>query len=187
MKSAIHQPHSPRLQRILLLSTALVLLGLPLAAQTTHPTDKPIPALTKLFTDYEQEAGLEYVALSSRLLSMMRNSDKETSDILNKLSSLYLIHIQNQSQQASLTQRIQGDVQAMIKNLRYEQLMQVRKKNEAFSIYISPSIGPQGYSEALLVVISDAVSFSVMGITGTISQTVIDAVMDGKIGVTNLF
>ena len=188
MKTSVNQACIPCFQRMLLLSAALVLLGLPLAAQSSNPTgQKPIPALTTLFTSYEQEAGLEYVALSSRLLSMMRGSDKETTDILNKLSSLYLIYVEDKSRQLPLTQRIQNEVEAMVKDQRYENLMQVRKKDEAFTIYISPPIGPQGYSEALLVVINEASTFSVMGITGIISQTVINAVMDGKIGVTNLF
>ena len=188
MNTSVNQAYSPCLQRVLLLSAAFVLLGLPLAAQTTKPSEqKPIPALTQLFTQYEQEAGLEYVALSSRLLSMMRASDKETSDILNKLSSLYLIYVEDKAIQLPLTQRIQNEVEAMVKGQRYENLMQVRKKDEAFTIYISPPVGPQGYSEAMLVVINEASTFSVMGITGTISQTVINAVMDGKLGVTNLF
>ena len=188
MKLSVNQVHPSCFQRVLLLSAAFTLLGLPLAAQTTKPLEqKPIPALTQLFSQYEQEAGLEYVALSSRLLSMMRASDKETSDILNKISSLYLVYIEDKNKQAPLAQRIQDDVQAMVKNLHYENLMQVRKQNEAFTIYISPAVGPQGYSEALLVVINEATTFSAMGITGTISQTVIDAVMDGKIGITNLF
>ncbi len=157
------------MKRLILMIAMLV--PMVLAAQKS-PVDK-------LFDKYANQDGFTTVNISGKLLGMAGKMDKsnpDTNDMLNKLSGIRILSVEDESLNSKLDFYKELENDGFFRNNTYEVLMEVTEKNEVVRFYGRTT--PEGkYGELLLVV--GGKSNALISIRGIIDPDNIGKIMDG--------
>ena len=160
---------------MILVSSPLVVYG-----QRDNSEDPVI----KIFNKYEERDGVESITISPALLRLMKNgksNDKKTQELISKISGLRILSLtdgeggRGRANRESLT----AELQSVVKK-DFEEIMMVRSSGERMELYSQNKDG----KGALLFITSSSNSVTVMHLAGTIDKTLIDAVMNGEIGLS---
>lgn len=117
-------------------------------------------AQVKAFEKYSDMNGITYVyiskamlsAISSKLNSMPSMPNVNAQALASKMSGIQLIHAEKNNMRAKL----RSEVQSIVKQNKYELLMQVKEDNNKADIY--QNIGPQQSAVVMLVEENDGVT-----------------------------
>ena len=117
-------------------------------------------AQVKAFEKYSDMNGITYVyiskamlsAISSKLNSMPSMPNVNAQALASKMSGIQLIHAEKNNMRAKL----RSEVQSIVKQNKYELLMQVKEDNNKADIY--QNIGPQQSAVVMLVEEKDGVT-----------------------------
>jgi len=174
------------MKRNILASIGLLsMIGLMGATGELSAQNRRIKSMDDLFNTYEQVKGIEYVCISPSLLKLAKSKDsKEIDDVFNSIASLRILNVTITPELESLVGRIRQDVQNLVRQENFEELVKVRSDGSDFIIYLSQNKSKDSKQmEALLVVVNEKSELVLIGITGKITQKVIDAVLEGKMGI----
>ena len=147
--------------------------------------NRRIRSMDDLFSAYEQEKGVGYISISPSLLKLSFAADsKEMDDIFNCIASLRILNMDITPELERLANRIRLDVLNLVRQENFEEIMKMRDGDSDFAIYLSKSKDKNSKQlEALLLVANGKDELVLIGISGNITKAVIDAVMEGKIGI----
>lgn len=117
-------------------------------------------AQVKAFEKYSDMNGITYVyiskamlsAISSKLNSMPSMPNVNAQALASKMSGIQLIH----SEKNNMRAKLRSEVQSIVKQNKYELLMQVKEDNNKADIY--QNIGPQQSAVVMLVEEKDGVT-----------------------------
>jgi hypothetical protein len=159
------------------------LIGVPdgLSAQ-----NRRIRTIDDLFAAYEQERGVGYISISPSLLRLSKDKNStEMDEVFNSIASLRILNLDISPESESLANRIRRDVAYLVQQERFEEVVKMREGEGNFVVYLSKNVNKGTRQiEALLMVASEKTELVLIGISGSITQKVIDAVLEGKIGIT---
>jgi len=137
-----------------------------------------IKTIDDLFASYEQAKGVNYISLSPSLLKLMKD---DLDEVMSNITSLKILTLDLKTQeQKTLAARIRTDALGLVKQENFEEIMKVREDQSEFSVYLSKKTHQ---AQALLLIADGNSELMLIGITGTISREVINAVLEGKIGI----
>ncbi|MDR0714906.1 MAG: DUF4252 domain-containing protein [Bacteroidales bacterium] len=166
---------------ILLIFTALLS-----ATNVFGQKDDPI---LRIFDKYDEKEGVVSITITPALLGIMKNGktkDKKTQELISKISGLRIFTfdsntVKNEAFRETLLSELRQVVQK-----GYEPIMKVKSSTERMELYIGTVSENKEKQEtnALLVISSNDSSVVVMHLSGIIDESLIDAVMKGKISVT---
>ena len=147
--------------------------------------NRRVKSIDDLFTAYEQVKGVGYISISPKLLMLAKSKeDKELNEVINSIASLRILNMDITPDLEPLANRIRKDVQELVRSEHFEEIVKMREDDSDFVIYLSQNKNKENKQlEALLLVVNDKTELVLMGISGKITQAVIDAVMGGKIGI----
>jgi len=111
---------SPKMKRIILISTALCLSTL-LIAQTS--------AIDDIFEKYSERDGFTTVTISGKLLSLFAGKKSEGSDIINKLTSIRVLSVEDSILNQSIN--FQKEISKKFDFSGYDELMVVKEGSDA--------------------------------------------------------
>jgi len=174
------------MRRSILQSISLIVIAWLIGATgELSAQNRRIKSIDDLFAAYEQVKGVGYISISPSLLKLSFSSDsKEMNDIFNAIASLRILNLDITPELESLAGRIRQDVQNLVRQENYEEIMKVKDDDSNFIIYLSQNKDKNSKQlEALLLVANDKSELVLIGISGKITKAVIDAVMEGKIGI----
>jgi hypothetical protein len=123
-----------------------LLVPLAMAAQKS-PVDK-------LFEKYANQKGFTTVNISGKLLGFagkLDNSDPETSKMLNNLSAIRILSVEDKEVTGKIDFYQELDNDGFFKNNNYESLMDVTETDQVVRFYVRDAGGGK-FSELLLVV-----------------------------------
>jgi len=166
--------------------TISILICLPLGTYGQRETDDPV---LKIFNKYEEREGVESISISPALLGLMkdgRTNDKKTQDLISKITGLRILSITdgNDSKRRANREALFNELQAVVKK-DFVEFMMVKNAGERIELYVRNNPGCKDCKSALLFITSTSNSLTVMHLGGTIDKTLIDAVMNGEIGISN--
>ena len=138
----------------------------------------------RIFNKYEERDGVESITISPALLGLMRNgrtNDQKTKDLISRINGLRIITISDGADGKGRTNReaLTAELQAAVKT-DFEEIMMVRSAGERMELYIRN----KDNRGALLFITSSANTVTVMHLAGTVDKMLIDAVMNGDIGIS---
>ena len=169
------------MKRIVHILIIAMLISAPLGAYGQNADDDPV---IKIFSKYEDREGVESVTISPTLLRLMieKSNDSRTQELISKIAGLRIITLTDGTGARGRATReaLTAELQTVVKN-DFEEIMMVRSAGERVELYVRNKDG----KGALLFIASDANSVTVMHLAGTIDKSLIDAVMNGEIGISN--
>ena len=172
-------------RKILLHISLLSIVWLLCATDGLLGQSKRIKSMDDLFATYEQVKGVGYISISPGLLKFKAAESKEMDEIFNCIASLRILNIDITPELENLANRIRQDVQTLVRQENYEEIVKMKDSDSHFVIYLSKNKDKNSqHLEALLMVASEKSELVLIGISGKITQKVIDAVLEGKIGIT---
>ena len=142
----------------------------------------------KIFNKYEEKEGVESITISPALLGLMKNgktNDKKTQDLISKISGLRILTLtdgadgKGRANREALTAELRSVIQ---KDL--EEIMIVKSAGERIELYVRNKPDCKDCKSALLFINSANASVTVMHLAGLIDKALIDAVMNGEIGIS---
>ena len=138
----------------------------------------------KLFNKYEEKEGVESISISPALLGLMkegRTGDKKTQELVSRISGLRILTISDGADGKGRSNReaLNGELQTLVKK-DFVEYMMVKNANERVELYVR-NTSEKG---ALLFITSNANSTTLMHLAGLIDSKLIDAVMNGEIGIS---
>ena len=138
----------------------------------------------RIFNKYEEKEGVESISISPALLGLMKNgktNDKKTQELISKITCLRILTLNDGADGKGRTNReaLTAELQAAVRS-DFEEIMMVRNASERVELYVRNKDG----RGALLFITSSSNSLTVMHLAGTIDKTLIDAVMNGEIGIS---
>ena len=159
-----------------------VLISAPLGAYGQNADDDPV---IKILDKYEDREGVESVTISPTLLKLMtgrNNYSQRTQELISKITGLRILTLTDGADRRDRATRgaLTTELQTVVKN-DFERIMMVRNAGERVELYVRNG----DVKGALLFIQSDANSVTVMYLAGTIDKSLIDAVMNGEIGISN--
>ena len=172
-------------RRIITRISLLSILWLIFASGVLSAQNRRIQTMEDLFAKYEQTKGVGYISISPSLLKLAKAADsKELDEVFNSIVSLKILNMDITPDLESLANRIRQDVQNLVKQQSYEEIVKMKDGDSNFVIYLSQNKDKNSKQlEALLLVAGKESELVLIGISGKITQKVIDAVLDGKIGI----
>ena len=143
----------------------------------------------KIFNKYEDRDGVESITISPALLGLMKNgktNDKKTDELISKIAGLRILSITDGADGKGRTNReaLAAELQAVVKK-DFEEIMKVKSSGDRIELYVRNRPNCKDCTSALLFITSADNSLTVMHLAGTIDKTLIDAVMNGEIGISN--
>ena len=173
------------MKRNILVNISLLLFVWLICATDLLAQSKRMKSIDDLFTAYEQVKGVGYISISPKLLMLTKSKDdKELNEVINSIASLRILNMDITPQLEPLANRIRKDVQELVRLQNFEEIVRMREDDSDFVIYLSQNKNKESKQlEALLLVANDKTELVLIGISGKITQAVIDAVMGGKIGI----
>jgi len=159
-----------------------IFIGAPLGVYGQNADDDPV---IRIFKKYEDREGVESVTISPALFGLMRNGnsgDEKTRELISKITGLRVLSLTDRADGEGRATReaLTAELQTVIKRNDFEEMMKVNRSDERIELYVR-SRGSRG---SLLFIASSANSVTVMHLAGTIDKTLIDAVMNGEIGLS---
>jgi len=158
-----------------------ILICTPFGAYGQRESEDPV---IRIFNRYEEREGVESITISPALLGLMRNgrtNDTKTQELISRINGLRILTISDgtggrgRANREALTAELQTAVRS-----DFEEIMMVRNAGERVELYVRNKDG----RGALLFITSSSNSLTVMHLAGTIDKTLIDAVMNGEIGIS---
>jgi hypothetical protein len=139
------------------------------------------PVIT-IFNKYENREGVESVTISPALFSMMQNvnsADSKTREIMSKITGLRILTLKDGDNGIGRANReaLTAELQAVVKR-DFVEIMRVNSSGDRIELYVRNNT-------ALLFITSATNSITALHLAGTIDKTLIDAVMNGEIGISN--
>jgi len=172
-------------RRILFNISLLFIIWLIGATGNLSAQNRRIKSIDDLFATYEQVKGVGFISISPSLLKLSKSSDsKDMDEIFNSIVSLRILNMDITPELENLANRIRQDVQNLVRQEHFEEMMKVKQDDSDFVVYLSKNKDNNSKQlEALLLVASEQTELVIIGISGKITRNVIDAVMEGKIGI----
>jgi len=172
-------------KRITKIISLLFIIWLVCAPDSLSAQNRRIRAMDDLFAPYQQTKGVGYISISPSLLKLAKSADsKELDEVFNSIASLRILNMKITPESEGLVNRIRQDVQNLVRQENYEEIVKMRDGDSNFVIYLSKNKDRNSrQAEALLMVAGEESELVLIGISGRITQKVIDAVLDGKIGI----
>ena len=169
------------LVKILVIS---ILICLPLSVNAQKETDDPV---LKIFNRYEDKDGVESISISPALLGLMkegRTNDKKTQDLISKITGLRILSLTDGAggKGRAIREALVDELQTVVKK-DFVEFMSVKNAGERIELYVRNNPECKDCKSALLFITSSSNSVTVMHLAGTIDKTLIDAVMNGEIGI----
>ncbi len=167
------------MSRIISLMAILLLLCSPTVVMAQSGDDPILSILNK----YEKEEGIESITISPSLLALMqksKNNDQKTQELVAKITGLRILTVTDKPGQSRkpLSEQFFSDLQSIGKT-GFEQIMKVKSDKDNVELYVS-----KGDKKAVLLFISsEKNSATAIYLSGLIDKALIDAVMNGEIGV----
>ena len=148
--------------------------------------DDPI---IKIFNKYEEKEGVESITISPALLGLMKNgktNDKKTQELISKITGLRILTLTDNADGKGRANReaLSAELQAVVKK-DFEEIMKVKSSGERIELYVRNKPDCKNCTSALLFITSATNSLTVMHLAGMIDKSLIDAVMNGDIGISN--
>jgi hypothetical protein len=164
----------------------LAIIGLICTTGELSAQNRRIRTIDDLFSAYEQEKGVGYISISPSLLKLAKGSDsKDLDEVFNAIASLRILNMEITPELVGLANRIRSDVNLLVQHGNFEEVVKMREGEGNFAVYLSKKSNKESKElEALLMVASEESELVIIGISGTITRKVIDAVLEGKIGIT---
>ena len=140
----------------------------------------------KIFNKYENREGAEFITISPALFGLIKNgnpSDKKTQELISKITGLSILTLSDgvDGKGRAGREALATELQAVVKK-DFEEIMKVKSSGESSELYVRNC---KNCKAALLFISSSINSVTVLHLTGTIDKTMIDAVMNGEIGISN--
>jgi hypothetical protein len=163
----------------------MMLICLPSWVYGQKEADDPI---LKIFDKYEERDGVESITISPALLGLMRNGnsgDKKTQELISKISGLRILSLTDGTggRGRATREALTAELQEVVKK-GFEEIMKVRSSGERIELYVYNKPNCKDCKTALLFITSASNSVTVMHLAGTIDKILIDAVMNGEIGMS---
>ena len=114
-----------------------------------------------------------------------KNSDSRTQELISKLTGLRIITLNDGADGRGRANReaITAELQTVIKR-DFEEIMKVNSSGERTELYVRNNPNCNDCKSALLFITSATNSFTALHLAGTIDKSLIDAVMNGEIGIS---
>jgi hypothetical protein len=143
----------------------------------------------KIFSKYEDKDGVESITISPALLGLMKSgktSDKKTQDLISKITGLRILTLADgqDGRRRSSREALVAELQTVVKK-DFVEFMSVKNAGERVELYVRNTPDCKDCKSALLFITSTSDSVTVMHLAGIIDKTLIDAVMNGDIGMSN--
>ena len=172
------------MRRLINILTIAILIGAPLCAYGQTADDDPV---IRIFNKYEDREGVESVTISPALFGLMRNGnsgDDKTRELISKISGLRILTFDSTVSGGRATREaLITELQTVVRR-NFEEIMKVNSSGERVELYIQHNQNCRDCKSALLLINSDSNSVTVLHLAGTIDKTLIDAVMNGEIGLS---
>jgi len=156
-------------------------IGAPLGVYGQNADEDPV---IRIFNKYENREGVESVTISPALFGMMsgRTNDQRTQELISKITGLRILTLKDGANGRGRATRetLSAELQAVVKS-DFEEIMKVNTSSERIELYVRN----RNINSALLFITSANNSLTVLHLAGTIDKTLIDAVMNGEIGISN--
>ena len=143
----------------------------------------------KIFNKYEEREGVESITISPTLLGMMngKSNDKKTQELLSKINGLRIMTLSDGADGKGRGNReaITNELKTVVQK-DFEEIMKVKSSDDRLELYVRNK--PENCKDckgALLFITSATSSVTVIYLSGTIDKSLIDAVMNGEIGISN--
>lgn len=143
--------------------------------------------LIKLFNAYEDKEGVESISISPALLGLMKSgksNDKKTQELISKISELRIITLTDNGKGSANRKAFTAELDAIVKT-DFTRVMMVKNAGERVELFVQQKSDCKDCASALLFTTSASKTLTVMHLAGTIDKAMIDAVMNGEIGVSN--
>ncbi|MCL1974434.1 MAG: DUF4252 domain-containing protein [Bacteroidetes bacterium] len=172
-------------RKILVHIGLLSIIGLISASGSLAAQNRRIKSVDDLFSAYEQTKGVGFISISPSLLKLAKSADDtELDEVFNSIASLRIMNIDITPETEKTANQIRRDVQDLVKQQSFEELVKMREEESDFVIYLSQNQNKESKQlEAILMVANGKTELVLIGISGKITRKVIDAVMEGKIGI----
>jgi len=162
----------------------LILICLP-SGVFGQNTDDPV---IKIFNKYEEKEGVESITISPALLGLMKDgktSDKKTQDLISKINGLRILTINDGADGKGRANReaLTAELKAVVKK-DFEEIMKMKSSDERLELYVRNTPNCKDCKSALLFITSATDSVTAIYLSGTIDKSMIDAVMNGEIGIS---
>ena len=172
------------MNRIIGILVVSILVCSPFEAYGQQQRNADEDPVIRIFNRYEEREGVESITISPALLGLMRGgrtNDERTRDLISKINGLRIITISDGSGGRGRANReaLAAELQAVVR-ADFEEVMRVRNANERVELYVRNMDG----RGALLFITTSANSITAMHLAGTIDKALIDAVMNGEIGIS---
>ena len=143
----------------------------------------------RIFKRYEEKEGVESITISPTLFGMMngKTNDKKTQDLISKITGLRILTLTDDADGKGRANReaITRELKAVVQK-DYEEIMKVKSSDDRLELYVrNKPTNCKDCQGALLFITSATNSVTVIYLSGTIDKSLIDAVMNGEIGITN--
>jgi len=143
----------------------------------------------KIFKKYEDKEGVESITISPTFLGLMngKSNDPKTQNLISKITGLRILTLTDGADGKGRANReaITVELQAVVKK-DFEEIMKVKSSGkERVELYVRQKSACSACKSALLFITSSDNSFTVMHLAGTIDKSMIDAVMNGDISISN--
>jgi len=163
-----------------------MLICLPSGVYGQKDTDDPV---LKIFDKYEEKEGVESITISPALLGLMKNGnsgDRKTQELISKITGLRILTLTDGANGKGRANReaLTAELQEVVKK-DFEEIMKVKSSGERIELYVRNKPDCKECKSALLFITSASKSVTVMHLAGTIDKSLIDAVMNGEIGMSN--
>ena len=114
------------------------------------------------------------------------SNDKKTQELISKITGLRILTLTDGADGKGRVNReaLTAELQAIVKK-DFEEIMKVRSSGERVELYVRHKSDCKNCTSALLFITSADNSLTVMHLAGIIDKTLIDAVMNGEIGMSN--
>ena len=171
------------------ISVLITVMLMNLTSNAFGQKDAAEDRIIRILNKYEDKEGAESITISPALLGLMKNgrtNDKKTQDLISKISGLRILTLTDGNDGKGKVNResIMTELKPIIKK-DFEEIMKVKSSGERLELYIQNNSGCADCKRALLFITSADKSLTVLHLAGKIDKTLIDAVMNGEIGVSN--
>ena len=166
------------------LSYILIIASLISASSGAYGQNDEDPVL-RIFDKYENREGVESISISPALFGLMGSeaaNDNRTRELISKITGMRIIAISGDRGRAN-REALAAELQAVVRR-DFEEIMKVNSSGERIELYVWNKPNCRDCNSALLFITSATNSLTVMHLAGTIDKTLIDAVMNGEIGLS---
>ena len=165
--------------------TAMIWAGLSSSVYAQSADDPVI----KIFNKYEEREGVESITISPTLFGMMsgKSNDKKTQDLLSKINALRILTLSdgNDGKGRANREAVTNELKSVVQK-DFEEIMKVKSSDDRLELFVrNKPANCKDCKGALLFITSATNSVTVIYLTGTIDKSLIDAVMNGEIGISN--